>query len=79
MKERKHHKSTLARVEMIKKLTAEHYEEGNQARCYKAVWRNFIYPKYRICYRTYLSYLGLLPPQPSPSGLTLFDFIDDGF
>lgn len=64
---------------MIKKLTEEHYEEGNQSRCYKAVWRSYIYPKYRICYRTYLSYIGLLPPQSSAPEPTLFDFMNDGF
>lgn len=75
METRKHHKSTLARVEMIKQLTREHYEEGNQARCYKAVWRSYIFPKYKICYRTYLSYLGIAPP-PAPHSPTLFDIMN---
>ena len=49
--------STLVRIKAINKITAAHYEEGNQSRCYKAVWRNIIQPRFGICYRTYLSYL----------------------
>lgn len=35
-----------------------HYEAGNQAKCYKAVWRRWIEPEFGICYRTYLNMLG---------------------
>ncbi len=61
MAKKKRHKSTLARAEKIKALTALHYEAGNQAKCYKAVWRRWIEPEFGICYRTYLNMLGLDP------------------
>lgn len=75
MTNKKRHKSTLARAEHIKALTALHYEAGNQAKCYKAVWRRWIEPQFGICYRTYLNLLGLDPetesrPNNQPS---LFD------
>lgn len=58
MASKKRHKSTLARAEKVKAITALHYEAGNQARCYKAVWRRWIEPEFGICYLTYLRYLG---------------------
>lgn len=75
MTNKKRHKSTLARAEQIKALTGLHYEAGNQAKCYKAVWRRWIEPQFGICYRTYLNLLGLDPetesrPNNQPS---LFD------
>lgn len=78
MTKRKRHKSTLARAEKIKAVTALHYEAGNQAKCHKAVWRRWIYPEFGICYRTYLSYLDMNPDEsakPRPDDLpSLFDF-----
>lgn len=62
---KKRHKSTIARAKHIKALTALHYEAGNQAKCYRAVWRHYIEPEYGICYRTYLTYLGI-DPDPDP-------------
>ena len=62
MTNKKRHKSTLARAEKIKALTALHYEAGNQAKCYKAVWRQWIYPEFRVSYGTYLRLMGL-PPE----------------
>ncbi len=38
-----------------------HYEAGNQAKCYAAVWRRYIEPEFGICYRTYLNLLGVDP------------------
>lgn len=75
MANKKRYKSTLARAKKIKSLTALHYELGNQAKCYKAVWRRWIEPEFGICYRTYLNLLGLDPdterqPDNHPS---LFD------
>lgn len=63
MAKRKRYKSTLARAEKIKAMTALHYEQGNQAKCYKAVWRHWIEPEFGICYRTYLNMLGITPEQ----------------
>lgn len=61
MANKKRHKSTLARAEKIKAVTALHYEAGNQAKCYAAVWRRWIEPEFGICYRTYLNLLGVDP------------------
>ena len=77
MEKHKHHKSTLSRVEAIKEITQLHYEEGNNSRCYKSVWRFYVYPKYRICYRTYLNYLGISPESDQDDQQPcLFDFED---
>lgn len=75
MTNKKRHKSTLARAEQIKALTALHYEAGNQAKCYKAVWRRWIEPQFGICYRTYLNLLGLaLETESRPNNQpSLFD------
>ena len=61
MTKRKRHKSTLARAEKVKAITALHYEAGNQAKCYKAVWRRWIEPEFGISYITFVRYLGLAP------------------
>ena len=75
MAKRKRHKSTLARAEKVKALTALHYEAGNQAKCYKAVWRRWIEPEFGICYRTYLNMLGITqePERRQNNQLSLFD------
>lgn len=74
---KKRHKSTIARAKQIKAVTALHYEAGNQAKCYRAVWRHWIEPEFGICYRTYLAYLGIAPdtdPDDRRNGqLSLFD------
>ena len=75
MEKEKHYKSTLARVERIKKITSEHYEAGNHARSYKAVWRRWINPEFKIHYKTYLRLLGIhedLTPA-TPALPSLFD------
>lgn len=79
MEKKKHHKSTMARVKAIRAITEEHYEAGNNARCYKSVWRYYVYPVYGCCYRTYLNYLGIPATKPSidPRQMTLFDFEED--
>lgn len=78
MEKRKHHESTIERVRMVRAITEQHYESGNQARCYKAVWRQHIFPKFKICYRTYLNYLGIPTPPPvqQPQQLTLWDALN---
>lgn len=75
MEKHKHHKSTLARVKAIQAITELHYEAGNNSRCYKSVWRFYVYPIYGICYRTYLNYLGISPePNQDDRQPSLFDF-----
>lgn len=66
MTKRRPHKSTLSRSKKIKAITALHFEPGNQARCYKAVWRRWIEPEFGICYRTYLNLLGINPDTEIP-------------
>lgn len=44
MGNKKHFNSTLERVKRIRMLTERYYEPGNNARCYKAVWKKYIYP-----------------------------------
>lgn len=78
MEKRKHHESTIERVRMVRAITAQYYESGNQARCYKAVWRQHIFPKFKICYRTYMNYLGIPTPSVSPpKQLDLWDMMNE--
>ena len=78
MAKRKRHKSTLARAEKIKAITALHYEAGNQAKCYKAVWRRWIEPEFGISYITFMRYLGFHTDTEEydhqNSSPSLFDF-----
>lgn len=77
---KRHYKSTLERVQRIRMITEKYYEAGNNAKCYKAVWKKYIYPIYPMCYRTYLNYLNIPtppPPPPTPAQLDLFaDFFN---
>lgn len=40
----KPHKNTLLRIQHVCDITWQHYEEGNLAKCYKQVWRHYVYP-----------------------------------
>lgn len=80
MEKRKHHESTIKRVQLVRELTERYYEASNNQRCYKAVWRRYINPIYPMCYRTYLNYLNMPtppPPPPTPLQLSLFEFFDE--
>ena len=65
------------RAKRIKELTSIYYEPENQAKCYRQVWKQHIYPLYGIGYRSYLSYLreseDLAKPQGDDLQLELFD------
>ena len=68
------YKRPLCRIREVCEITREHYEEGNQSKCYRAVWRKYIEPKYGICYRTYLNYINEpLPQDPDGKQLSLFE------
>ena len=75
----KHHINKLRLIKNVCAIVQEHYEEGNRSRCYKEVWRKYVYPIYPMCYHTFLSYintpLGDLrkPPKDDPRQLKLFD------
>lgn len=77
----KSHKNTLLRIQHVCDITRQHYEEGNLAKCYKQVWRHYVFPIYPMCYHTFLSYLrrGLKGyREPSKDGWpSLFDGITD--
>jgi len=64
--QRKHHKSTLERIRKVRAIVDRYYEAGNNSKCYKAVWKKYIYPIYPMCYRTYLNYLNIPPEPPAP-------------
>lgn len=83
-KRRRHYKSTLRRVEMIRSITAKHYEPGNHLRSYKAVWRRWVNPIYPMTYDTYLRLLQIDDPDPesgqtngqsTSQQLTIFDVL----
>ena len=73
--------STMARIKEIVEEAQSYYEQGNQAKCYAAVWRNHIYPRHRISYNTLLRYLAIAERgykvdntlNIAPGQLTLFD------
>lgn len=83
-KKRRHYKSTLRRVEMIRSITAKYYEPGNHLRSYKAVWRRWVNPVYPMTYDTYLRLLQIDDPDPesgqtngqsTSQQLTIFDVL----
>lgn len=49
----------LHKVADVQRLTNERYEIGRQNRCYRWVWRNYVYPFHHIGYRAYLRLLGM--------------------
>ena len=63
MGKKKRYKSTERRIREICEITRQHYEVGNQSKCYRAVWLKHIEPRYGICYRTFLNYLGVSLPK----------------
>lgn len=54
-----YHPNTLKRIQAVCELTKRYYEPGRRDRCYKEVWRRYIYPIYPMCYRTFLNYIGV--------------------
>lgn len=63
MSNRKRYRSTIKRIKEIQNIVKREYEPGDQQRCYKAIWRKFVYPRYGVCYDTYLSYIGVKPSE----------------
>ena len=53
--------NTLRRVRLVCAMVKEHYEPGVLKKCYKAVWREHVYPVYPMCYRTFLNYVSTSP------------------
>ena len=56
----------------------EHYEPGDQSKCYRQVWKLYVNPIYPMCYRTMLRYIATpLPNEEAeeagdPAQLSLF-------
>lgn len=55
--------STKKRISEILEITNQYYEIGYQDKSYKAIWRKYIFPKYGICYATYLKYISVKPSE----------------
>ena len=81
MANRKYHKSTIERTKKIRQIAEQYYEAGNNARCYKAVWKKYVYPIYPMCYRTFLNYLNIPttpPAKPTVIQLSFWDSMSQG-
>lgn len=57
MRRKRHHKNTLERMKHVCEIVQQHYEPGDQARCYYRVWLKYVYPIYPMDYRTMLRYI----------------------
>lgn len=49
--------STKARARAAQMIAAKRYEQGNQSKSRKAVWRQYVAPTLGVCYATFLAYL----------------------
>lgn len=56
-------KGYYLRARLIQEITARYYEPENHAKCHKQVWKTQIYPRFGICYRTYLKYCKAREPE----------------
>lgn len=56
-------KGYYVRARVIKSIADEYYEKENQAKCHKRVWRKYVYPRFGICYRSYLKYCKVTIPE----------------
>ena len=45
------------RAKAIQEITNQYYEPENQAKCYRQVWRKYIYPQFGVGYVSFLRYL----------------------
>ena len=77
---KRRYRSTKKRIKAIVEIVKAEYQPGDQSRCYAAIWRRRIWPEYGVCYKTFLSYLGVPPseleeePEPKDtSQLSLFN------
>lgn len=51
------HINTRRRIKLVCDIVNQHYEPGNQSKCYKAVYRRYVNPVYPMCYHTFLKYI----------------------
>lgn len=80
MGRKKRYRSTKKRMKAIREIVEAEWQPGDQSRCYAAIWRRRIWPEFGICYKTFLSYLGVAPSeleepeeQEDTNQLKLFD------
>jgi hypothetical protein len=66
-------------MKLVCKIVQEHYEPGDQSKCYHQVWKLYVNPIYPMCYRTMLRYIATPLPneeeteKENPNQLSLFD------
>ncbi|GAD07592.1 hypothetical protein [Porphyromonas crevioricanis] len=53
------HENTLRRIAAVQAIVAQHYEKGRRDRCYREVWRRYVYPVYPISYATFKNYMSV--------------------
>lgn len=69
------HINTRRRIKLVCDIVNQHYEVGNQSKCYKAVYRRYVNPVYPMCYHTFLKYINTSHGETtrhSDNQLTLF-------
>lgn len=73
------HRNYIQRIRLVCKIVQEHYEPGDQSKCYYQVWKRYVNPVYPMCYRTMLRYISTPLPKEEPEEkqdtrqLNLFD------
>ncbi len=50
-------KGYICRAIAVKHIFEQYYEPERHDKCKKAVWKKVIYPRYGVCYDTFLTYL----------------------
>lgn len=63
MGKKRRYRSTKKRMKAIREIVEAEWQPGDQSRCYAAIWRRRILPEFGICYKTFLSYLGVPPSE----------------
>lgn len=59
----RYHRNLSNRIRRVQQIAREHYEPGNQSRCYRQIWKQFVYPVYPMCYNTFLTYVKTKPSE----------------
>lgn len=75
----KHHRNFIKRIRLVCQIVQEHYEPGDQSKCYYQIWKHYVNPIYPMCYRTMLRYISTPLPKEEETDkedtnqLSLFD------
>ena len=64
-------KGYYLRARVIQEITKQYYEPENHAKCYKMVWKKYIYPRFGICYHSYLKYMKIQAPEVTANEIQL--------